>query len=74
MRHPQRRNHKMPETKVIYTVAMSADDLRVIAAALQELPYKFAMPVLSRLDAQVQAIDKSREEAVKAPPPVAAEP
>ncbi len=41
-----------------YTVKVTEADLRVIAAALQELPYKLSAPLLAALQAQVNEQDK----------------
>jgi len=45
---------------VIYTVAISDEDLRVIGAALGELPYRLAQGVVERLKGQTDAIDAER--------------
>ena len=37
------------------TVVLSAQQLHVVAAALSELPYKVARPVIDAIDQQVQA-------------------
>lgn len=50
-----------------YTITISVEDLRVIAAALNELPYKHAAPVLGRLQNQVAVIDQKRAEADEPP-------
>lgn len=43
-----------------YNLTLSHTQLKVIAAALNEIPYKLAAPVLDNLEAQVAAIDQAR--------------
>lgn len=42
-----------------YKIDLSLSDLRIIAAALQELPYRVAKPVLENMAAQTEVIDKA---------------
>lgn len=42
-----------------YTLSLTQEDLRVLAAALQELPYKLAAPLLSKLQEQVSKQDEA---------------
>ncbi len=52
--------------KARYDVALTSDQLRVLAAALQELPYRLARPVLEDIQAQVSAQDATDEKAAAA--------
>lgn len=52
-----------------YTISLSVEQLRIIAAALQELPYRVAKPVLDHMAAQTEAQDDQQAKA--AVPPVA---
>lgn len=38
----------------MFTITLSMEELRVIGAALQELPFKVASPLITNIDAQVQ--------------------
>lgn len=40
-----------------YSLRISHEDMRVIAAALQDLPYRIVAPVLARLQAQTDEQD-----------------
>lgn len=42
----------------MYIVKLGENDLKVIAAALNEFPYRVAAPVMDSLKAQVAAIQK----------------
>lgn len=52
----------------VYEVKLSAQTLRVIGAALQELPYKVANPVLLDLQGQITAAEKAAEPVTPPPP------
>ncbi len=55
-------------TRANYRILMTVEQLKVLAAALQELPYRLARPVLEDLQAQVAEQDEAdkEEEAKKA--------
>lgn len=38
----------------MFTIELSMEELRVVGAALQELPFRVASPLISNIDAQVQ--------------------
>lgn len=49
-----------------YNITVSVDDLKLIAAALQELPYRLSQPLLVKLNEQTEQQDRDRAEAQEA--------
>jgi hypothetical protein len=52
------------------SIALEEEHLRVIAAALNELPYRIARPVMAELEAQVAAQRPPSQEPINGPPGV----
>ena len=46
-----------------FNLKISENDLKVIDAALQEMPLKFALPVMQKLQAQIVEQSKPKDEA-----------
>ena len=50
--------------EIIYKLEVNANDLQVLNASLQEMPLKFALPVMQKLQAQI--VEQSKPQEVKA--------
>ena len=46
----------------VFTLSVTPDEVRVIAAGLAELPFKFAQPLIAKLDQQLIAQQPKQEE------------
>jgi len=56
-----------------YTVTLSFEDLKIVSAALHEMPYRLVKDLLTRMQAEVSAQDVVPPPAPKTEPPAAAE-
>lgn len=56
-----------------YTLTLTGDDLTVISSALQEVPFKYAAPVMNKISAQADAQNKAATEPPLAPAELPAE-
>jgi prophage tail gpP-like protein len=50
-----------------YKIVLTAADLQVLNAALMEMPYKIAAPLVHKVNAQIQAAHDQRVDALDIP-------